>query len=107
MSHISPFYPIDEVRAAAAAGRLIAESGADTHSRELGYSREAVLKVLKNLDIKQFHKTYLYPQRNFPLDSYKLKALSDTKQFDDLYIKFALRGEGKSRILLVSFHLNR
>jgi len=107
LANKGPFYPIDEVRAAAAAGRLVAESGAATHSRELGYSMEAVLKVLKNLDIKQFHKTHQYPQRNFSLDSYKVKALSNTKQVDDLHIKFALRGEGKSRILLVSFHLNR
>jgi len=66
----------------------------------------AVLEILKTLDIKQFYQTYQYPQRNFPLDAYRVKALSNSKQRDDLYIKFALRGEGKSLILLVSFHLN-
>ena len=75
-----------------------------TDAVELGYSREAVLKILKNLDAKQFYKNY--PDGNFQLDAYKVKAFSN-KQQDELYVKFALRGQGNSMILLVSFHLNR
>lgn len=107
MVNRSPFYSLSEVRAAAIAGRLASEASAATHSRELGYSREAVLKILKNLDVKQFYKTYHYPERNFPFDAYKVRTLSATSKVDDLYIKFALLGTGKSQILLLSFHLNR
>lgn len=76
-----------------------------TDAVELGYSREAVLNILKNLDAKQFYKNY--PDGNFQLDAYKVNALNSKQQRDELYIKFALRGQGNSLVLLVSFHLNR
>ena len=45
-----------------------------TDAIELDNSREAVLKISKNLDAKQFCKNY--PDGNFQLDAYKVKALS-------------------------------
>jgi len=30
----------------------------------------------KIFDIKQFYQTYQYPQRNFPLDAYRVKTFS-------------------------------
>ncbi len=92
------------MRLAAIAKQFFIEPKALTQSRELGYSLEAVLRILKHLDIKH-HKTYDYPERGFALDAYRIKSVSEQGQVDDIYIKFALRGVGKNRVLLVSFHL--
>ncbi len=101
-----PFYSITDVRLAASAGRVVfGTPRMQIDATELGYSREAVIRVLKNLTIEQFYKSY--PNGKFRLDAYKVSTLSSTGQIDDLYIKFALRGLGKSSVLLVSFHLNR
>jgi Motility quorum-sensing regulator, toxin of MqsA len=102
----APFYCLDQVRSAAAAGKLAYGTlRMQTDAVELGYSREAVLNILKNLDAKQFYKNY--PDGNFQLDAYKVNSLNNKQQRDELYIKFALRGQGNSLVLLVSFHLNR
>ena len=105
MQRKTPFYSLEEVHLAAIAKQIFFEPKALTQSRELGYGLEAVLRIFKNLDIKHYHKTYDYPERGFPLDAYRIKAATEASGTDDIYIKFALRGMGKSRVLLVSFHL--
>jgi len=105
MPRNAPFYSLVDVRFAVLAKLIFIEPKALTQSRELGYSLEAVLKILKNLDVKHYHKTYDYPERGFPLDAYRIKTANEHGQTDDIYIKFALRGVGKNRVLVVSFHL--
>ena len=105
MPRKTPSYSLDDVRLAVIAKQIFIEPKAITHSRERGYSLEAVLKILKHLDVKQYHKTYEYPERGFALDAYRIKSVSERGHVDDIYIKFALRGVGKNRVLLVSFHL--
>ena len=105
MPQKTPFYSLSDVRLAVIAKQIFIEPKALTQSRELGYSLEAVLKILKHLEIKHYHKTYDYPERGFVLDAYRIKSLSELGHVDDIYIKFALRGAGKDRVLLVSFHL--
>ena len=76
-----------------------------TQSRELGYSLNAVLRMLKHLDIGHYHKIYDYPERGFALDADRIKSVSEQRHVEDIYVKFAPSGVGKNQVLLVLLHL--
>lgn len=100
-----PKYCLDEVRAAAKAGKLNYHGRKVTHdAAALEYNFELVCQCLATLTPDEFSKTLKY--ENSPDFDVYLTSFTHPNQPDNpdqLYIKFALIED----ILLASFHLRR
>jgi|SRR5476649_498043 len=102
----SPCYDLRDVFIATLNDDIILSRKAQKDSRNLGYSRDDLIRCLQSLKPSDFKHCKIYPPNPFPHDVYVTRYYrSPEDNYDDVYIKFFM-AHNNIIIELMSFHLS-